>query len=361
MLSCHDRERFVRRIAVVTAVAMVLFALAAQAQRFVRTDLVDEIKDPNLVNAWGMSRSSTSPWWISDNGTGLATVYDGDGNIQPLVVTIPTPNHEGASTPTGQVFNYTSGFEVAPGEKADFIFATEDGTISGWNPNVDPTHAIITVNRAGSALYKGLALAQSAQGPHLYATNFKTGQVEVFDSSFKPVPLPTVAAFHIPGLDQNWAAYGIQSVGGNLVVTFAHRPPGQTYADTGIGLGWVGIFDPQGKLLLTLEHGFWDNAPWGIAMAPGDFGAFNHLLLIGSHGGGYINAYNAVTGKYVQQMNDIHDRPLRVMGLWGLSFGSDSKAGAATTLYFSAGPNDGHYGLFGMIMPVADEQRGNND
>jgi uncharacterized protein (TIGR03118 family) len=277
------------------------------------------------------------------------------------VVTIPTPTGQGVSSPTGQVFNYTSNFEIAPGKKANFIFATEDGTISGWNPQVDPTHAIIAVNRAGMAEYKGLALAQSARGPQLYATNFKTGQVEVFDSSFRPALIFGTGAFHIPGLDQSWSPYGIQSIAGNLVVTFAHRMPREEEADRGPGMGRVGVFDTQGKLLLTLEHGIWDNAPWGIAMAPGDFGAFNHLLLVGNFGDGYIHAYNPVTGKHVGSMQDPNDRPLRIVGLWGLSFGNDSKAGSATTLYFAAGPNDQKYGLFGMIVPVASEQRGNND
>ena len=361
MLDSHNRWRDVIWIAASLAVAVAFFALPAQAQMYTRTDLVDQSKDPNLINAWGMSRSSTSPWWISDNGTGVTTLYDGSGNIQPLVVTIPTPNGEGTSTPTGQVSNYTSGFPVAPGKKAVFIFVTEDGTISGWNPQVDGTHAIITVNRSDNAVYKGVALAQAPSGPQLFVSNFKTGQVEVFDANFKPVILHSPSSFRIPGLDENWAPFGIQSIGGNVVVTFAHRLPGQDDEDHGPGLGWVGVFDTQGKLLLTLEHGDFINAPWGIAMAPGDFGVFNHRLLIGNFGDGWIHAYNAVTGKHEGYMIDANGHPIAIDGLWGLSFGSDSKAGLATTLYFTAGPQDESQGLFGTLVPVASDQRGNNE
>jgi uncharacterized protein (TIGR03118 family) len=342
-------------------VAVAFSALPTQAQKYTRTDLVDQIKDPNLINAWGMSRSSGSPWWISDNGTGLSTLYDGTGVTQNLVVTIPTPDGQGTSAPTGQVYNYTTGFEVAAGKPAIFIFVTEDGTISGWNPQVDGTHSIIKVNRSDIAIYKGVALAQSGNGPRLYATNFKTGQVDVFDSNFNPIPSKNPQLFRIPRLNQDWAPFGIQSVGGNLVVTFAHRLPGQDDEDHGPGLGWVGIFDPQGKLLMTLEHGDFDNAPWGIAMSPGDFGVFSHRLLIGNFGDGTIQAYNAFTGKHEGMLLDANSQPLVIEGLWGLTFGNNAKAGSAIELYFTAGPNDEQDGLFGKLVPVAGDQRGSND
>lgn len=349
-------------VATILALTIAILALPSQAQKYTRTDLVDQTKDPNLINAWGMSRSSGGPWWVSDNGTGLSTLYDGTGAIQGLVVTIPPPpGMQGPSAPTGQVYNYTTSFPVAAGKPAIFVFATEDGTISGWNPGVDQTHAILTVNHAGNAVYKGLALAQTNTGPQLYAANFKTGSVEVFDGNFKQIPQRSSRQFHIPGLDENWAPFGIQSVGGDVVVTFAHRMPGKHDEDHGPGLGWVGVFDTQGNLLLVLEHGDFINAPWGIAMSPSDFGMFSHRLLIGNFGDGWIHAYNAFSGKHEGYLLDQNGHPIAIDGLWGISFGNNAKAGASNALYYAAGPAEESQGLFGMLVPVATEQRGSND
>jgi uncharacterized protein (TIGR03118 family) len=345
---------------------LAMSALPTQAQKFTRIDLTADSSatsstapniDPNLINAWGMSRSSGSPWWISDNGTGLATLYDGTGAPQSLVVTIPAPGG-GTSAPTGQVFNATSGFEIAPGAKAIFIFVTEDGTISGWNPGVDATHAVIAVNNSGNAVYKGCALVQGTVGPYLYATNFQTGQVDVFDSKFKPVRF-TGNPFHVPELGVDWAPFGIQNVGGNLVVTFAHRKRGQHDEDHGPGLGHVGVFTSAGKRISRLEDGPWMNAPWGIAMAPSDFGQFSHRLLIGQFGSGEIHAFNAVTGSWEAGMLDNNGAMLRIEGLWGLSFGNNAKAGSGLELYFTAGPNDESEGILGKLVPVSTDQRGN--
>jgi len=361
MLHSNRQVHHVWRLANLVVLGIGLLASSAQAQKFTRTDLVDQNKDPNLVNAWGVSRSSTSPWWVSDNGTGLTTLYDCAGAIQSLVVVMPNASGQGTSAPTGQVFNYTTSFNVATGKPAVFIFVGEDGGISGWNPGVDATHAILTVKHPDSAIYKGVALAQSATGPRLYVTNFKSGQVEMYDGNFKPVGPRRVNQFHIPGLDQNWAPFGIQSVGGNVVVTFAHRLPGQDDEDDGPGLGWVGVFDTEGNLLVTLEHGDFINAPWGIAMSPSDFGAFSHRLLIGNFGDGWIHAYNAFTGKHEGALLDQNGQPIAIDGLWGLSFGNNAKAGASNALYFSAGPNHESQGLFGNLVPVAGDQRGSND
>ncbi len=261
MFTTHERRHGRLWLALTLTIAVAVLALPTQAQKYVRTDLVTDATDPNLVNAWGMSRSSGSPWWISDNGTGLATLYDGAGVIQSLVVKIPTPNGEGTSAPTGQVFNYTTSFQVSSGKPAVFLFATEDGTISGWNPTVSLNNAILMVNNSNTAVYKGIALAQSEKGPQIYATNFQTGEVDVFDAKFTPVRERREDRFRIPRLNKNWAPFGIQSVGGNLVITFAHRAPGQHDEDHGPGMGWVGVFDTEGRLLQVLEHGNFDNAP----------------------------------------------------------------------------------------------------
>jgi uncharacterized protein (TIGR03118 family) len=347
---------------------ILLGASNALAQHYQRTDLTADNSntsptaaniDPNLVNPWGVSRSSGSPWWISDNGKSLATLYDATGAPKQLVVSIPLPNGQPGGAPTGTVFNYTGAFEVASGQSAFFLFATEDGTISGWNPNVNPTSAIVKVNHSATAIYKGLALANSATlGSRLYATNFKSGAVEVFDGHFHP--LKVVGGFIDASLPLNYAPFGIQNVGGNIVVTFAHRMPGSKDEDHGPGLGFVDVFDLSGRLLLRLQHGLFFNAPWGIAQASGDFGTFSHRLLIGNFGDGLIHAFNAVSGKFEGTLLDKSGSPLAIDGLWALSFGGDNaNSGFATKLFFTAGANDENDGIFGRIIPVSSEQRGN--
>lgn len=356
------------------------------AQHYARTDLTTNSAsvsakagtiDNNLQNAWGLSRATASPWWVADNGTGVATLYDGAGvpqpntTPQPLVVTIPAPDAKGssgssdsttpkASTPTGTVFNYTTGFEVGPGKNAIFLFVTEDGTISGWNPMVKPTEAIIKVDNSGNAVYKGCTLAQTKFGTFLYVTNFKTGRVEVYDSKFQLVHA-LGHGFRDQRLPRNFVPFNIQNVGGSLVVTFAKRESGSNDEEHGPGLGFVAIFDPFGRLVRRLDHGPFLNAPWGVALAPSDFGAFSHRLLIGNFGDGTIHAFNTVSGDFEGTVLDASGQPLTVDGLWSLSFGSNGPSGSAIELYFTAGPNDEKDGLFGKIVPDGSEQRGNNE
>jgi uncharacterized protein (TIGR03118 family) len=347
------------------------------AQHYQRTDLTADKSstsstaanlDLSLVNAWGMARSSGSPWWIADNGTSLSTLYDSTGAAKTLpapavcplqnCISIPLPDGTPGGTPTGAVFNYTSSFEVGPGQKAIFLFATEDGTIAGWNPNVNPSAAIVKVKNSATAIYKGLALATTPSGPRLYVTNFKSGGVEVYGPKFGRIN-PT-GDFLDPNLPANYAPFGIQNVGGNIVVTFAHRTPGSTDEDHGPGVGFVDVFDLAGRLVLRLQHGLFLNAPWGIAMAPGDFGTFSHRLLIGNFGDGHINAFNAMTGKFDGTLQDAIGQPLSIDGLWGLSFAGDgTNNGLATELYFTAGANDESDGIFGKITATSSEQRGN--
>ena len=343
----------------------------AFAQHYTRTDLTANRSgissapniDPNLVNAWGMSRSSGSPWWISDNGTGLSTLYDLNGVPQSLVVTIPPPKGQnGTAAPTGTVFNYTGEFNVAPGASAFFIFVTEDGTISGWNPNVNLTSAELVVDHSQQgAIYKGCALAMTPSGPRLYVNNFATAQVEVYDGHFHQV-VEHAGAFEDSRLPNHYAPFGIQNVGGNIVVTFAQRSPGSHDENHGPGLGYVDVFDTRGNLLLRLQHGPFMNAAWGIAEAPGDFGVFSHRLLIGNFGDGTIHAFNAVSGKLDGTLLNADGSPLSIDGLWGLSFaGDNAKSGSAVTLYFTSGPNEESDGIFGNIVPASNEQRGNSE
>lgn len=367
--------------ALVAALLITVFNIGtgnAVAQHYQRTDLTADNPstsstaaniDPSLVNAWGIARSSGSPFWVSDNGTGLTSLYFSTGAPRPLpggaacalqnCVTIPLPNGQPGGTPTGAIFNYTGQFNVAPGASAIFLFATEDGAIAGWNPGANSSSAIVKVNRSSTAIYKGLALATTPAGaPRLYATNFANGTVEVFDGNFHRVNV--AGAFLDANLPLNYAPFGIQNIGGNIVVTFAHRKPGSKDEDHGPGLGFVDVFDLAGRLVLRLQHGMFLNAPWGIALAPGDFGRFSHRLLIGNFGDGHINAFNAVTGKFVGTVLDQDGNMLSIDGLWGLTFGGDSaNNGLATELFFTAGPNDENDGLFGKITPVSTEQRGN--
>ena len=361
------------------AIRSVLLALllvpAASAQHFIRTDLTTDSStvsataaniDPHLMNAWGLARGTGTFWWVADNATGLATTYDPAGVPQSIVVTIPLPpGQNGHSAPTGAVFNFTTAFELAPGKPAIFLFVTEDGTIAGWNPGVDATTAVIKVNNAGHAVYKGVAIAQTPAGPRLYATNFQTGQVEVYDGSFSPVS--TSGGFHFNGQQSaqglQLAPFNIRNVGGNLIVTFAYHAPGETDESHAPGLGQVEIFSVFGKPLLRLEHGAWLNAPWGVTVSPSDFGAFPHRLLIGQFGDGTIQVYNLLSGKHEGALlNSDNDNPIVIDGLWAISFAGDSAHnGLATDMYFTAGPNDESDGLFGKITAVGTETRGNTE
>jgi uncharacterized protein (TIGR03118 family) len=362
----------VRQPVFVAAIFTLLLLLpgSALAQQYHRTDLTTNSSmgspsasntDSNLINAWGLSRGSGSPWWVSDNGTGLSTLYDAVGVPQSLVVKIPTPDGTGTSAPTGTVFNATSGFLVGPGAKAIFLFVTEDGTIAGWNPAVSP-NAVLLKKRVGKAIYKGCAIAQLRSGPRFYATNFQSGRVEMFDANLNRMG-PEEDGFRLSGLSKDYAPFNIQNVGGNLVVTFAHREEGSKDEDHAPGLGYVGVFNAHGRLLLRLQHGPWFNAPWGVALAPGDFGMFSHRLLIGNFGDGTVHAFNVITGKHEGMMiNDTTGQALAIDGLWAISFGGDApKNGLATSLYFTAGPNDEADGVVGQLTAaVASEQPGNS-
>jgi uncharacterized protein (TIGR03118 family) len=355
-----------------------LAALPALGQHYNVTDLIaDQTStapsatnppDSNLVNSWGMSRASASPWWISDNGTGKTSFYNGTGasvliNNPDDFVTIPVRKGQTAPTnPTGTVFNYTGGFQVGPNAPAIFIFVTEDGTISGWNPGVDRKNAILKADPKG-AIFKGCSIAMWSGAPFLYVTDFGTASVDVFDANFKPVPLPSWA-FRDSRIPSSYSPFNIQNVGGNLVVTFAKQETkGAVDEEHGPGLGFISIFDPAGHLLQRLEHNNLLNAPWGIALAPSDFGVFSHRLLIGNFGDGTIHAFNLLTGKLEGTLLDAATgNPLTVDGLWGLNFGGGTAAsGAANELFFTAGPNDESDGLLGKITAVGSEQRGNTE
>ena len=318
-------------------------------------------QDPNLVNAWGLSHSPTGPWQVSDNGTGLSTRYKGNGMGVPPVVTIPLPGGVPGGAPTGNVFNSTSDFVVTEGSASgpsQFIFATEDGTISGWNPNVDLTHAIIAVDRSTvrqgkflGAVYKGLATGQNSSGNFLFATNFRFGTVEMFDAKFHLVNSFTDAqlASDCPLRGQCFAPFGIQNINGNLYVTFALQNAVHHDDVAGPGNGFVDVFDTNGNLLRRFASQGTLNSPWGLALAPANFGQFSNDVLVGNFGDGRINAFDPGTGNILGQLQDPFGHPITINGLWGLAFGNGGLAGDTSTLFFASGLNDEADGLFGAI------------
>jgi uncharacterized protein (TIGR03118 family) len=303
--------------------------------------------DPDLQNGWGIAEPATNgPWWVADNGSDKSTLYNADGTKRSTIVEIA----DGA--PTGIVFNGSSGFVVSKvvdgvtkSGPALFIFAGEGGTISGWNPGVDVTHSVVAVPSAG-AVYKGLALA----GGQLYATDFGGGKVDVFNSSFGTGTAP--GGFVDPNLPRGYAPFGIAAVSGELVVTFAKQKPGSEDELHHQGFGVVDEFGTDGNLISRIATHGQLNAPWGIALAPAGFGAFSGDLLVGNFGDGQINAYAKQPDGSWERAGGLRDssgRAIVIDGLWGIGFGNNGAAGPSTTLYFAAGPNDEHDGLFGSI------------
>jgi uncharacterized protein (TIGR03118 family) len=371
----HGTGVWLAMLALAASLCAVLLArqvvpLAHASQGFYQqTNLVSDlpgvanVTDTNLVNSWGIVHSPTSPFWIADNGTGFSTLYNGAGTPfppgSPLVVTIPPPANSPAGTlaaPTGVVFNGTSGFVVSNGttsKPAPFIFSTEDGTISGWNPVVNPTHAILAVDnstQSPSAVYKGLAMGSNATGTFLFATNFRAGTVDVFNSSFKQVSL--AGSFSDPNLLPGYAPFGIATIGGDLYVTYALQNAAKHDDVAGPAHGFVDIFDTNGNLIRRLVTRGRLNSPWGLAMAPANFGRYSNDLLVGNFGDGRINAIDPATGDFLGQLRDAGNSPITIDGLWGLDFGNDHNAGPSTTLFFTAGLNGEADGLFGSLESV---------
>jgi uncharacterized protein (TIGR03118 family) len=327
---------------------------AAQSDGFRQTNLVSDIPgvalrtDKNLVNPWGIVASPNRTIWVADNGTGVSTLYNPDGSIVPLVVTIPPSqtSTEGGN-PTGIVFNSTGGFVISEGNRsgpAFFIFVSEDGVISGWNPQVDPDHAVVALDHGNrEAIYKGAALAMTNAGPRLYVTNFHAGIVEVYNQNFGRV---LVNKFVDPNLPAGFAPFGIANINGFIYVTYAKQDADREDDVAGPGLGFVDVFNTQGDFVKRLISRGRLNAPWGLTIAPQNFGHFGGALLVGNFGNGKINAYNPTTGAFLGQlMKATIGGPIQIDGLWGLFF-IDNR------LFFTAGIADEEHGLFGFIRAV---------
>ena len=364
-MSVHSRLRRLSLIAIpATVVAAVQSSTASAVAQgpYQQTNLVAnrvgtdmptaQHIDPHLVNPWGISAGPATPFWVSDNGTGVTTLY-ANGTPVPLVVTIPPPHSTpgATSTPTGTVFNGTSDFQVAKGQPARFLFATEDGTISGWNPNVDLHNAILEVDNsrhgtATGAVYKGLAIGSVGSSNFLYAANFRAGVVERYDKNFHPA-----GRFTDRAVPAGFAPFDVQNLGGMLWVTFAMQNAQKHDNVAGPGNGFVDVFDTSGNLLMRFaSHGAL-NSPWGLAMAPSSgFGPFSGDLLVGNFGDGIINAFDPETATLEGQLGDANGDSIVIDGLWGLRFGNDGAGGPSNTLFFTAGINHEADGLYGSLV-----------
>jgi len=377
----------------VFALSLFLLPSVTKAQHYKQTNLVSDVQgmapviDPNLKNPWGLTRSSStptrpgSPFWIGNNNSGTSSLYGGTGNainifteaggVSGNFVIVPPPGFAPGtqSTPTGVVFNgsptdFLLDKGTPAGLPAAFIFATEDGTISGWNPGANlatgakppSINAVLEVDNSekggpNGAVYKGATSGEINGHKFLYVTNFRSAKVEVYDTNFKRVPLDE-DVFEAEGVPQGFAPFNIQNIGGTLFVTYAKQDAARHDPVGGTGLGFVELFTPTGRNIGRLEHGDWFNAPWGVVWTTRDFGEFSNAILVGNFRSGWIAAFNGFTHKFIGFLKNTNDSIMTIDGLWSLTFGNDATAGPANTLFFTAGPNGEQDGLFGTIMPT---------
>lgn len=337
--------------------------------------------DPFLLNPWGLSYGPTSPFWVSDNNAGVTTLYTGTGFKIPLTmnpsqgVNIPLPDGTPGGTPTGTVFNISGGgFQVTENGKTGssvFLFATEDGTIVGWAPSVDFNNAIIGVDNsanptaADGAVYKGLAIATDANGRTLlYASNFRSGQVDVFGTDFKPVTDLPAGAFTDPHLPKGYAPFDIQELNGKIFVTYALQNADKHDDVAGQGHGFVDMFNLDGSGETRVATRGQLDSPWGLAIAPSSWGNLAGDLLVGNFGNGRINAFRLDEhgrGHFDGQLKDPNGNPIQIDGLWALKVGNDHAAGSSQTVFFTAGLNDEKDGLFGSLQAVPKVKHGDDD
>ena len=302
--------------------------------------------DPLLVNAWGLVHGPGTPFWVSDNGSGWSTLYDGTGAKKGLQVLIPSATGKGPGSPTGIVFNGSQDFQVQ-GWPAFFLFATLDGTISGWAPQSNPNAAIIAVPNSGSmptpgTVYTGLAITSKTADNVLFAADNANNKVDMYDANFK-----LLGSFTDPTVAAGFAPFGIQDIGGLLFVTFASQ--------SGASGGYVDIFSEGGVFLRRVAQGPPLNQPWGLAAAPKNFGTLSNTLLVGNNlnKNSTINAFNVLTGEFVGTVKDSSGKNVDVDQLWAIEFGGGTSAdGSKNDLYFTAGPSNNEAGLFGKITVV---------
>ena len=348
-------SKSVRFMTIGLFLSVILLSANPATAQYKRLDLVSNVAgkalhtDPNLINGWGLAFFPNSPFWVSDAGTGFSSLYGPLGSAVPLLVTIPSA--AGGSvpgTPTGIVANPSTDFVVSENGvsgAAAFIFDTEDGTISGWNPSVDLTHAVIALNNSSlGAFYTGLAIGADSSGNNfIYAADQANNKVDIYDGSFN-----FVKSFTDSNLPPGYAPFGIRNIAGRLYVTFAGFLSGAPG-------GFVDIFDTSGNFIKNFASMGTLNLPWGLAQAPANFGRFSHDVLIGNLGDGLINAFRR-NGKFKGQIRDANGKLISIDGLWALAFGTDPGAnGAKNQLFFTAGPSFYSQGLFGRITAIEEE------
>ena len=321
------------------------------------------LKDPDLVNAWGLAASPGtnaspgSPLWVADNGSDKATLYQGASATSvskvPLVINVT------GAAPTGQMFNSDPNAFVVSDSHGNsgsslFLFDTENGTIDGWSPNVNPngsnpsTVTEVARDNGANAVYKGLAVATVKGKSFLYATNFRSGRVEAYDGTFTPVEMPG-GLFVDPGLPAGYGPFGIAEIMGKLYVSFAKQDATLHDDVAGPGHGFVDVFTNTGAFVRRLVTRGALNSPWGLTLAPRSFGRFGGDLLVGNFGNGLINVYNPANGAWLGRLQQRNGLPIQIDGLWGLMFGNGNAAGT-NQLIFSAGPSDESHGLLGKIV-----------
>jgi uncharacterized protein (TIGR03118 family) len=299
------------------------------------------IIDPDLVNPWGIAFNSAGILWVSDNGTGVSTLYNADGSKVPTTVPIVGANG-GKGAPTGLVFNTTTDFAVPGFGAGAFIFAGLDGALSVSNPSTGT--ATLAVDRSSEqAEYTGLAMAVNGGANFLYAANFRHAEVDVFDAGFN-----FVGSFTDPNMSAGFAPFGIANIGGQLYVTFAKQSSDSIKDVAGVGNGFVDVFNADGSVARRFVSNGNLNSPWAVVMAPAGFGPFSGDILIGNFGDGKIGAYNPSTGAFVDFVRDASGNVMTIGGLWGLAFGPSA---SSTTLYFAAGINNETGGLLGTLTP----------
>jgi uncharacterized protein (TIGR03118 family) len=345
---------------ILPSVILLAPCLLPAANTYVQHNLVSDqagvadFQDPNLVNPWGICASATSPFWLSDNGTGLSTLYTSIGT--PNATTKPavpaTITTVAGGNPTGCVNNSTStAFMVSSGGKtasASFLFVTENGSISGWSSGVNAAQAIVVADNSKSgAVYKGMAIGTPPGGtPRIYAANFNAGTVEVYDQTWTTLAVAPVD----PMIPAGFAPFNVQNLGGKLYVTYAKQNAAKNEDVAGAGNGYVSVFDLNGVLLTHLISGGNLNSPWGVAIAPANFGDFAGDLLVGNFGDGAINVYNPTTGAFIAQLQNAGGTAIHISGLWGLQVGNGGNGGYADAVYFTAGPGGEAHGLFGVLQ-----------
>jgi len=338
-------QRRMTALTVALGLALVLASSAAMAQ-YQLTNLTSNVSgqakhtDPLLVNGWGLARGSGSPFWISDQGTGWSTIYNGSGQKIPFEVVIPSASGRGPGSPTGIAHNGSQDFQVQ-GWASIFIFATLDGTISGWAPQSNPDSAIIAVKNPGAA-YTGLAITSNPTGNFLFAADNANNKVDVYDANFN-----WVNSFTDTTVPTGFAPFGIQDIDGLLFVSFASQ--------SGASGGFIDIYSETGIFLKRLTQGAPLNQPWGFVAAPRNFGPLSNTLLIGNNinKSSTINAFNALTGEFVGTLKDVNGKSIKIDQLWGIEFGGGTPAnGGKNELFFASGPNNNLAGTFGKITLV---------